>query len=111
MLTLAGSLALGARGQQPVAEPVTAAPEAVTAHEAVIKRYCVSCHNDKIKSGDLSLSSMSLANLADHTDNWEKVALKLQGRAMPPIGRPRPDAATCRTLRAHIGILRYLVSY
>src|SRR6185295_17459708 len=40
--------------------------------------------------------------LAGHTDVWEKVARKLRGRAMPPLGRPRPDDATYDSLVANL---------
>jgi hypothetical protein len=102
VVVCAGSLALLARTPQEAVGPAPPARDVVASHQAVVKRYCISCHNDKVKSGDLSLSSVSVADLAGHTDTWEKVARKLQGRAMPPIGRPRPDAATYDSLVSYL---------
>jgi hypothetical protein len=97
-----GSLALGAGGQQKSTSQSAADSGLVTSHQAVINRYCLSCHNDKLKTGGLSLSSANVANLADDTVIWEKVARKLQGRAMPPGGRPRPDAATYESFVSYL---------
>ena len=58
----------------------------------------LSCHNDKLKAQVCRLNGVDVANLAAHADVWEKVVRKLNGRAMPPIGRPRPDEATYESL-------------
>jgi uncharacterized protein DUF1592/uncharacterized protein DUF1588/uncharacterized protein DUF1585/uncharacterized protein DUF1587/uncharacterized protein DUF1595/cbb3-type cytochrome c oxidase subunit III len=104
VLVCAVSLAYAAGGpqQSPSPTPSTAAPTVLESHQAVINRFCLTCHNDKVKNAGLSLSSANLANLADHTDIWEKVARKLHGRAMPPIGRPRPDTATYDSLVSYV---------
>ena len=57
---------------------------------AVIDKYCVSCHNDKLKTGGLSLNTIA-DNVGEHTEIWEKVVRKLRARYMPPAGLPRPD--------------------
>jgi hypothetical protein len=57
-------------------------------------RYCVSCHNDRLKTGSLSLEKIDLANLPSHSEVWEKVIRKLESGMMPPQGQMRPDQAT-----------------
>src|SRR5258706_14673550 len=57
---------------------------------AVIDKYCVSCHNDKLKTGGLALNTVG-DNVGEHTEIWEKVVRKLRARYMPPAGLPRPD--------------------
>jgi mono/diheme cytochrome c family protein len=100
-LVLVGSLVLVARGdQQPADSAAVSSP--VAAQQAALNRYCVSCHNDKMKSAGLSLSGMDVTNPSAHSDVWEKVVRKLNGRAMPPIGRPRPDDATYESLVAYL---------
>ena len=64
------------------------------AHRDVVKRYCVSCHNDRLKRGGLALDTVAAHDVADHPDVWEKVLRKIRARQMPPIGMPRPDEAT-----------------
>ena len=59
----------------------------------LIGTYCVSCHNDRAKTGGLSLQTLSITNLPEHGDVWEKVARKLRSGEMPPSTvRSRPDA-------------------
>ena len=61
---------------------------------AVINKYCVTCHNDKVRSGGLALTAVDPGAPSAHADVWERVIEKLRARSMPPPGRVRPDAAT-----------------
>jgi cytochrome c551/c552 len=76
----------------PVAQTtaVTAAPP----DAALVQKYCVTCHSNRVKTGGLSLEGMNPADAASHADVWEKVAVKLRGGMMPPQGMPRPDEPT-----------------
>ncbi|HWF08423.1 MAG TPA: DUF1592 domain-containing protein [Bryobacteraceae bacterium] len=58
---------------------------------ALLDKYCVTCHSDKLKTGGLSLQSADLAKIAENAETWEKVIQKLRVQAMPPLGMPRPD--------------------
>ena len=62
--------------------------------QAVIQRYCVTCHNDRLETGGLSLQGVDIADVDAHRDVWEKVVRKMRAGAMPPRPRPRPDDAT-----------------
>ncbi len=68
------------------------------APKAVLDKYCVSCHNDKLRIGGFSLDNLDVANPGAHADAWERVVLKLRAGSMPPPGRPRPDVATYRAV-------------
>jgi mono/diheme cytochrome c family protein len=59
----------------------------------LLERYCVGCHNDKAKIGGLTLQGVDPSNVATAADTWEKVVRRLRADSMPPVGRPRPDAA------------------
>jgi mono/diheme cytochrome c family protein len=90
LLVAASSFMLTVKAQQPPASPpVPAAP-----HHALVTRYCVSCHNDRKKSGGLALDTAAAQEVGQHADVWEKVVRKMRARQMPPIGLPRPDEAT-----------------
>ncbi|MEE2791609.1 MAG: DUF1592 domain-containing protein [Acidobacteriota bacterium] len=65
----------------------------VQSHEGLLERYCVTCHNERLRTGDLSLEGVSFETVGEHPELWEKVLHKLDTRAMPPPGRPRPDEA------------------
>ena len=60
----------------------------------LVDQYCVGCHNDRLKSGELALAGVDLSDAARNAPVMEKVARKLRGGTMPPEGRPRPDKAT-----------------
>jgi mono/diheme cytochrome c family protein len=81
----------------PTAAPVTQAPantQAPASDQALIQKYCVTCHNARAKTGGLSLEGVNPGEAAAHAELWEKVTMKLRGGMMPPQGMPRPDAAT-----------------
>ena len=63
-------------------------------HRAVLDRYCVTCHNDRLRTGNLSLDSIDSENVSLDASTWEKVLQKMQTQSMPPPGRPRPDTET-----------------
>ena len=76
------------------AEPAPAAPD----NRALLKRYCVTCHNERAKTGGLSLEGLDPANVAGNLlekgDLLEKIVRKVRVGMMPPAGMPRPDEAT-----------------
>ena len=74
------------------------------AGRALVDKYCVSCHNARLKTGGLVLDkdAADLAGVASHADVWEKVVRKLHGRMMPPQGMPRPDEATIDAFAASL---------
>lgn len=65
---------------------------------ALLDRYCVACHNQKSATAGLMLDKMSLEKVVEDAPVWEKVVHKLRTRAMPPAGRPRPDAPSYKLL-------------
>ena len=68
----------------------------------VLDKYCVSCHNQRLKTGGLALDTLDLAKVPAQAEIWEKVVGKLRSGSMPPAGMPRPDAATYSSLAAWI---------
>jgi hypothetical protein len=83
-------------------EPSSPAPQAVSSHRATLNRYCVTCHNEKLKTADLVLDQADVDNPGANAEIWEKVTKKLRARAMPPAGMPRPDETTYQSLTAHL---------
>src|ERR1700676_2138427 len=73
--------------QQPTS--VNASPE-----RALLDRYCVTCHNEKLKTAGLMLDKMDVEKVPENAEVWEKVVRKVRTSAMPPAGLPRPDKAT-----------------
>ena len=89
-----------ARAGQANTSTVAAPPAAATvaAQRAVIDKYCVGCHNMRVKAGGLALDELDLAKLSGSAEVVEKVALKLRAGLMPPPRMPRPDPTTLNGL-------------
>ena len=74
--------------------PSAAAPARTSSrapHRALLDRYCVTCHNDRLKTAGLALDTLDLKRVGEFPEVWEKVVRKLRAGVMPPSGRPRPD--------------------
>jgi hypothetical protein len=81
-----------------VSHPVAAASQpaaAIADHNGLVKKYCVSCHNDRNKdrAGSLTLASFDMAKVGQDADVAERMIRKLQASMMPPPGMPRPEPA------------------
>ena len=74
-----------------------------SAYRMVLDRYCVTCHNEKLKTANLMLDKMDVENPAVGTEVWEKVIRKLRTASMPPAGMPRPDQATYNSFANYLG--------
>jgi hypothetical protein len=61
---------------------------------ALVDRYCVACHNEKTRSGNLAIDDLDLAHPGNNAESWEKVVRKIRAGMMPPAGMPRPDRTT-----------------
>src|SRR5689334_7727384 len=65
----------------------------VGAQDATIERTCVGCHNDRMRSGGLSLATFDVASAAEHPAVTEKIIRKLRAGLMPPAGVRRDETA------------------
>ena len=97
-IVAAGCLGLGVMGVSLLYPQETQSQSAVHANlaspRAVIDKYCIGCHNEKLRTAGLMLDRLDASHLGDHAEEWEKVARKFRTSEMPPPGLPRPDAAT-----------------
>src|SRR6476619_6868010 len=66
-----------ARGARGISKP---------ALNAVVARYCVSCHNPAQKKGNLVLEGFDIDQSTDNLTVSEKVIRKLRAQMMPPPG-------------------------
>jgi len=66
--------------------------------QTVINTYCITCHNQRVKTAGLALDIVDVTRPAANAEIWERVIAKLRAGSMPPAGRPRPDAATYRAV-------------
>src|SRR5579871_6246014 len=74
--------------------PILSAQEAsspAASTQAMVAKYCVTCHNARLKTAGLVLEPGELTHVGSNPEQWEKVVRKLRTGAMPPTGAPRPD--------------------
>lgn len=67
-----------------------------TTPRAVLDAYCVTCHNERLRTANLTLDTLDPARAGDAAATWEKVVRKMRTGTMPPVGRPRPDQTAYR---------------
>ncbi|MEZ5291999.1 MAG: DUF1592 domain-containing protein [Vicinamibacterales bacterium] len=92
-----------AAGQAPRPASSHAPATPAAASNEAIRTYCVGCHNDRAKAGDLSLASFDVAKAVDHAEVAEKVIRKLRTGMMPPRTASRkPDPATREALASYL---------
>jgi mono/diheme cytochrome c family protein len=98
-LSVAGGVLCWAGPQQESGGPgASSSPQP----QAFVDRYCVACHNNGLKTAELSFTSLSGADPGAHPEVWEKVVRKLRARQMPPAGLPRPDERAYDTVVASL---------
>ena len=104
-IALAGAVYLQAEGRQPANAPAArlqaqgaqtqpSNPTSPSRYRAVLDRYCVTCHNQQLRTAGLMLDTADVAQVSERAELWEKVVQKLRSGAMPPPPRLRPDEDT-----------------
>jgi len=78
------------------------APAAAARNGSLVGEYCVGCHNDRVKRGDLVLSHLDEARVTPDAATWEKVIRKVRSGMMPPANARRPDAARVAAFLASV---------
>jgi mono/diheme cytochrome c family protein len=89
-----GSLALAVPALWGTPQSTGAAAPDTQQYKALIDKYCVACHSEKLKTAGLVLDNRDFTKITADARVWEKVIRKLRAGEMPPIGIPRPDNAS-----------------
>jgi hypothetical protein len=80
----------------PAAKAVLTRPQPagmpVEDQSALVKQYCMGCHNDNVKSGGIALSKLDLAHPDQNPELAERVIRQVKAGQMPKVGSPRPSA-------------------
>ena len=83
----------------PAPAPAPASTATAATQRVLLDRYCVTCHNDKVKVANFSLQNLDLTTAGDHAELWEKVIRKMRAGVMPPPGVRRPTLNEYEGLR------------
>src|SRR6185437_11681431 len=78
--SVAAVFAAGSVWAQSAHKASSAAPQ-----QTFVNQYCIGCHNEKLKSGNVNLSKLD-------AETGEKALRMLHAGMMPPPGIPRPPA-------------------
>ena len=99
LVLLIGVLAASGGTQIAAAQtPESAASASAESVRATLGRFCVRCHNDRLRTAGLALDTHDLARVGADAETWERVIVKLRARTMPPAGSPRPAEDTYRAV-------------
>jgi mono/diheme cytochrome c family protein len=75
---------------------------AANPNQALINRYCVTCHNQRLKTAKLELDKLDLAHPENDALTWERAIRKLRGGMMPPPGASRPPVEEVNKLATYL---------
>ena len=89
-----------AHAQAAGATETAQAPGATEAAQAVVDGTCRRCHNDRLRSGNLSLAGFEVDNAVEQAAVAEEMVRKLRAGLMPPAGVRRPDESVLIGLAA-----------
>src|SRR5262245_4166450 len=79
--------------------PSAAAPGTSSSNpRRLVDRYCVTCHNERLKTADLRLDRIDVDNPGGNAEVWEKVVRKVHTGTMPPPNMPQPSVEDRRAL-------------
>src|SRR5579863_3407521 len=96
-LPFAAALAVSAL----VAAPQTA-NQSADPNKALVNRYCVTCHNQKLRTAKLAFDTMDLAHPEKDALIWERAIRKLRGGMMPPPGAAKPPAESINAFATYL---------
>jgi mono/diheme cytochrome c family protein len=91
-------VAVGTHAQQ----PATPAAVAANPNKALIDRYCVTCHNQRLKTASVEFDRLELTHPEKNAVVWERAIRKLRAGMMPPPGAPRPAVADAYALASYL---------
>ena len=90
LLASAGILAVAVALLQTQGKADAQTAPAPAEHQQFLTRYCQGCHNDRAKTGNMSVQPLKVDNLAVNDETWEKILRKVSLGEMPPSGAAKP---------------------
>ncbi len=71
-------------------------------HAVTVGRFCLRCHSDSSRRGDLTLETFDVVNAETDAATAEKMIRKLRAGMMPPPNARRPEAETLAALAGYL---------
>jgi mono/diheme cytochrome c family protein len=87
--------------------PLEAAqPDALQATAVALTKYCGTCHSSTAKTAGVVIDPAALGRAdglaGSNAETWERAVRQLRAKSMPPVGMPRPDAATYEQVASYL---------
>jgi mono/diheme cytochrome c family protein len=98
----AGTLAAAAQETGAPQQAVKQASAAADPNRALVNRYCVTCHNQKLRTAKLAFDTLDLDHPEKDALTWERAIRKLRGGMMPPPGAPKPPQAAVASFATYL---------
>jgi hypothetical protein len=89
-------------GRTIAAVPSVAPGASDESHAITVGRFCLRCHSDSSRRGELTLESFDVVHAERDVATAEKMIRKLRAGMMPPPKARRPDAATLAALATYL---------
>jgi mono/diheme cytochrome c family protein len=71
-------------------------------NRALVNRYCVTCHNQRLRTAKLAFDTMDLSHPEKDALTWERAIRKLRGGMMPPPGAARPPVEAVNAFATYL---------
>jgi mono/diheme cytochrome c family protein len=85
-----------------LAAPQQAVKPAPNPNRALVDHYCVTCHNQKLRTAKLAFDTLDLDHPEKDALTWERAIRKLRGGMMPPPGMPKPPLAAVNSFASYL---------
>ena len=83
-------------------QAVKPAPATGNPNRALVDRYCVTCHNQKLRTAKLAFDLADLDHPEKDAQTWERAIRKLRGGMMPPPGMPKPPLTEVNSFATYL---------
>ena len=81
-------------------------PDARQTSADTLRKYCGGCHSSTVKTAGVVIDPTAFSQPGGLSGNkaeiWERAVRQLRAKTMPPVGMPRPDAATYETVASYL---------
>src|ERR1700730_8301999 len=91
LIGISCAVGIGSADSNVFSQRANQVPQHPESQWSTIQTYCVGCHNEEVRAGNLFLDQLGAESVPQPPEIFEKVVRKLRGRQMPPPGMPQPS--------------------
>src|SRR3984893_12746175 len=91
LIGISCAVGIGSADSNVFSQRANQVPQHPESQWSTIQTYCVGCHNEEVRAGNLFLDQLGAESVPQPPEIFEKVVRKLRGRQMPPPGMEQPS--------------------